>query len=78
MKKITFLGHYGDEAKVIEVSASSDVAEGGFQLLIAHYSQGMLIKQEGRWVGYLNKNSDLQATDIDILGDIIESSPELQ
>ncbi|MBN8852205.1 MAG: hypothetical protein BGO55_00490 [Sphingobacteriales bacterium 50-39] len=67
MRKIEFTGNLaGEKLKVFLTDPHPNGSH--WQVLIDHYYHGTITKRDGKWIGHLNPNSDLQADDIQILG----------
>lgn len=69
MKTIEFVGFWGDQKKKVHIC--KPVGGEGIQIIVDDYYHGVIVKRAGQWVGYLNRNSELTADDILILGDIV-------
>jgi len=71
MRKIEFTANLA--GKEVEVALYDPHPSGKhWQILVAHYYQGSIIKRDGKWIGYLSPNSILQADDIQLLGERID------
>lgn len=71
--KIEFTAHYGDQLKQVELSTPYGGGD-GYHVYIDRYYNGVIVKLNGEWVGHFNPKSELQAFDIEILGEMIDNS----
>ena len=69
MKTIEFYRFWGDQKKKVHICMPTGGE--GVQIIVDDLYHGIILKRAGRWVGYLNANSELTSDDILILGDII-------
>ena len=72
MRHFDIDGICGNETKTARLVAPSG-ANGFWQVLIDNYYEGILIKRNDRWIGYVNERSELTADDIMILGEMIDN-----
>ena len=76
MKDIEFMAAFGDDRKRVRISRPQG-SSSGYQVFIANYYQGIIVKLNNEWVGHLNARSELTSDDILILGDIIDNASQV-
>lgn len=74
VKEIILQAAYGDEHKKVVISEPNGGGGGSYHINIDRYHHGQMFKRNGEWVGYFAATSELQWSDVLVIGEIIDSS----
>lgn len=79
MADITFFGYWGDEKRLVDLGTAYGSPDGSYQIIIDDHYFGVIRKENGKWIGRLNRSGERLFTtdDIQILGDIIDESEKV-